>query len=173
MGKQIQQYMKFVEAYKIKVKVKAEWKWFLFTETEGSMTKQSSDSLFFFSFSPCDWQDEQYDHLDEADVTKVDKLTNDTMIWMNSAMNQQSKQSLSVDPSVKVKDIQAKTKVGDVFLKHRNTETNHLSWFHGLCLISSDLVFTRPEAFNQNSCVLWFTSVLDNLTLSFSSIWPS
>uniref|UniRef100_A0A673C072 Heat shock protein 4b n=1 Tax=Sphaeramia orbicularis TaxID=375764 RepID=A0A673C072_9TELE len=73
MGKQIQQYMKFVEAYKMK--------------------------------------DEQYDHLDEADVTKVDKLVNDAMIWMNSAMNQQSKQSLTVDPSVKVKDIKAKTGV--------------------------------------------------------------
>ncbi|XP_068596933.1 heat shock 70 kDa protein 4b [Brachionichthys hirsutus] len=55
-------------------------------------------------------KEEQYDHLEEADVTKVDKQTNDAMIWMNSAMNQQSKQSLSVDPSVKVKDIQAKTR---------------------------------------------------------------
>uniref|UniRef100_A0A669D7P3 Heat shock protein 4b n=1 Tax=Oreochromis niloticus TaxID=8128 RepID=A0A669D7P3_ORENI len=73
LGKQIQQYMKFIEAYKMK--------------------------------------DEQYDHLDEADVNKVDKLNNDAMIWMNSAMNQQSKQSLAVDPSVKVKDIKAKTRV--------------------------------------------------------------
>lgn len=72
MGKQIQQYMKFVEAFKMK--------------------------------------EEQYDHLDEADVTKVDKLTGDVMMWMNSAMNQQSKQSLSADPTVKVKDIQAKTR---------------------------------------------------------------
>lgn len=72
LGKQIQQYMKFVEAYKMK--------------------------------------DELYDHLDEADVTKVDKLTSDTMIWMNSAMNQQSKQSLTVDPSIKSKDIRAKTR---------------------------------------------------------------
>lgn len=72
LGKQIQQYMKFVEAYKMK--------------------------------------EEQYDHLDEADVKKVDKLTGDAMMWMNSAMNQQSKQSLAVDPSVKVKDIQAKTR---------------------------------------------------------------
>uniref|UniRef100_A0A672GL56 Heat shock 70 kDa protein 4-like n=1 Tax=Salarias fasciatus TaxID=181472 RepID=A0A672GL56_SALFA len=72
LGKQIQQYMKFVEAYKMK--------------------------------------EEQYDHLDEADVTKVDKLTNEAMIWMNSAMNQQSKQSPTVDPSIKVKDIQAKTR---------------------------------------------------------------
>uniref|UniRef100_A0A665WDC8 Heat shock 70 kDa protein 4-like n=1 Tax=Echeneis naucrates TaxID=173247 RepID=A0A665WDC8_ECHNA len=72
LGKQIQQYMKFVEAFKMK--------------------------------------EEQYDHLDEADVSKVDKLASDAMIWMNSAMNQQSKQSLTVDPSVKVKDIQAKTR---------------------------------------------------------------
>lgn len=49
--------------------------------------------------------------MDEADVTKVDKLTSDTMIWMNSAMNQQSKQSLTVDPSIKSKDIRAKTRV--------------------------------------------------------------
>ncbi|XP_041653654.1 heat shock 70 kDa protein 4b [Cheilinus undulatus] len=72
MGKQIQQYMKFVEAYKMK--------------------------------------EEQYDHLDEADVNKVDKLTSEVMMWMNSAMNQQSKQSLTLDPMVKVKDIQAKTR---------------------------------------------------------------
>uniref|UniRef100_A0A667YJG2 Heat shock protein 4b n=1 Tax=Myripristis murdjan TaxID=586833 RepID=A0A667YJG2_9TELE len=72
MGKQIQQYMKVVEAFKTK--------------------------------------EEQYDHLDEADVNKVDKLASETMIWMNSAMNQQSKQSLTVDPSVKVKDIRAKTR---------------------------------------------------------------
>lgn len=78
--------------------------------------------VLFFSAYNC--QDEQYDHLDEADVTKVDKLTNEAMIWMNSAMNQQSKQSLSVDPSVKVKDIQAKTKVSNGFLKHCNTEIN-------------------------------------------------
>ncbi|XP_076021011.1 heat shock 70 kDa protein 4b isoform X1 [Genypterus blacodes] len=72
LGKQIQQYMKFVEAYKMK--------------------------------------EEQYDHLDEADVSKVDKLASDVMIWMNSAMNQQSKQTLTVDPSVKVKDVRAKTR---------------------------------------------------------------
>lgn len=72
LGKQIQQYMKFVEAYKMK--------------------------------------EEQYDHLDEADVKKVDKQASDAMMWMNSAMNQQSKQSLTVDPTIKVKDIQGKTR---------------------------------------------------------------
>lgn len=69
-----------------------------------------------------DLQDEQYDHLDEADVTKVDKLTSEVMMWMNSSMNQQSKQSLSVDPSIKVKDIQAKTKVSRCLSKHSALE---------------------------------------------------
>ncbi|XP_029297900.1 heat shock 70 kDa protein 4b [Cottoperca gobio] len=72
LGKQVQQYMKFVEAYKMK--------------------------------------EEQYDHIDEANVKKVDKMASDAMMWMNSAMNQQSKQNLTMDPSVKVKDIQAKTR---------------------------------------------------------------
>uniref|UniRef100_A0A8C5FIA8 Heat shock protein 4b n=1 Tax=Gadus morhua TaxID=8049 RepID=A0A8C5FIA8_GADMO len=56
-------------------------------------------------------KEEQYDHLDEANVNKVDKMTSEAMMWMNSAMNQQSKQTLTVDPSVKVKEIQAKTKL--------------------------------------------------------------
>uniref|UniRef100_A0A8C6KN38 Heat shock protein 4b n=1 Tax=Nothobranchius furzeri TaxID=105023 RepID=A0A8C6KN38_NOTFU len=58
-------------------------------------------------------KDELYDHLDEADVNKVDKLATDAMMWMNSAMNQQSKQSLTADPVSKVKDIRAKTRVSD------------------------------------------------------------
>ncbi|XP_037117827.1 heat shock 70 kDa protein 4b [Syngnathus acus] len=72
LGKQIQQYMKFVDACKMK--------------------------------------EEQYDHIDEADVTKVDKLATEAMMWMNSAMNQQSKQSLMMDPTVRVKEIQEKTR---------------------------------------------------------------
>ncbi|XP_062393009.1 heat shock 70 kDa protein 4-like [Sardina pilchardus] len=72
LGKLLQQYMKIVEAYKMK--------------------------------------DEKYDHLDEADITKVDKMVNETMIWMNSKMNQQSKHSLTQKPVVTVKEIQAKTK---------------------------------------------------------------
>lgn len=70
LGRQLQQYMKIVEAYKTK--------------------------------------EEQYDHLDEAEVQKVDRMVNDVMIWMNSKMNQQSKQSLAVEPVVKTTDIQAK-----------------------------------------------------------------
>ncbi|XP_063046115.1 heat shock 70 kDa protein 4b [Engraulis encrasicolus] len=72
LGKQIQQYMKIIEAYKTK--------------------------------------DELYDHLDDAEVQKADKLVSDAMIWMNSKMNQQSKQSLSAEPAIKVTEIQSKTK---------------------------------------------------------------
>uniref|UniRef100_A0A672MPA3 Heat shock 70 kDa protein 4 n=1 Tax=Sinocyclocheilus grahami TaxID=75366 RepID=A0A672MPA3_SINGR len=73
LGRQLQQYMKIVEAYKTK--------------------------------------EEQYDHLEEAEVQKVDRMVNDVMIWMNSKMNQQSKQSLAVEPVVKTTEIQAKTRV--------------------------------------------------------------
>uniref|UniRef100_A0A8C1YE53 Heat shock 70 kDa protein 4-like n=1 Tax=Cyprinus carpio TaxID=7962 RepID=A0A8C1YE53_CYPCA len=72
LGRQIQQYMKVVEAYKAK--------------------------------------DELYDHLDELEMTKVEKQVNETMTWMNNNMNLQSKQSLSQDPVVKAQEIQAKTK---------------------------------------------------------------
>uniref|UniRef100_A0A3Q0RTA7 Heat shock protein 4a n=1 Tax=Amphilophus citrinellus TaxID=61819 RepID=A0A3Q0RTA7_AMPCI len=72
LGRQIQMYMKIIEAYKAK--------------------------------------DELYDHLDELEVTRVDKQVNDAMVWMNSKMNQQNNQDLTVDPVVKVKEIEAKTK---------------------------------------------------------------
>ncbi|KAM4620989.1 heat shock 70 kDa protein 4a isoform 1-T1 [Polymixia lowei] len=72
LGKQIQLYMKIVEAYKTK--------------------------------------EEQYDHLDELEVMRVDKQVNEAMVWMNSKMNQQSKQNLTLEPVVKVREIQAKTK---------------------------------------------------------------
>ncbi|XP_026136991.1 heat shock 70 kDa protein 4b [Carassius auratus] len=72
LGRQLQQYMKIVEAYKTK--------------------------------------EEQYDHLEDAEVQKVDRMVNDVMIWMNSKMNQQSKQSLALEPAVKTMEIQAKTR---------------------------------------------------------------
>ncbi|CAB1453592.1 unnamed protein product [Pleuronectes platessa] len=71
-GRQIQMYMKIIEAYKAK--------------------------------------DEQYDHLDELDVTRVEKQVNDAMGWMNGKMNQQKSQDLNLDPVVKVQEIKAKTK---------------------------------------------------------------
>ncbi|XP_062340935.1 heat shock 70 kDa protein 4-like [Osmerus eperlanus] len=55
-------------------------------------------------------KEELYDHLDAADVDKVDKLASEAMIWMNSKMNQQSKQNLTLEPAVKVTEIQAKIK---------------------------------------------------------------
>lgn len=56
-------------------------------------------------------QDEQYNHLDELEVTRVEKQVNDAMIWMNSKMNQQNSQDLTLEPVVRVQEIQAKTKV--------------------------------------------------------------
>ncbi|XP_027886272.1 heat shock 70 kDa protein 4a [Xiphophorus couchianus] len=55
-------------------------------------------------------KDEQYDHLDELEVTRVDKQVNEAMAWMNTKMNQQNSQNLSVDPVVKVGEIKVKTK---------------------------------------------------------------
>lgn len=55
-------------------------------------------------------KDELYDHLDELEVTRVEKLVNDSMAWMNSKMNQQNNQNLTLDPVVKVAEIRAKAK---------------------------------------------------------------
>lgn len=49
--------------------------------------------------------------MDELEVTQVDKQLNDAMVWMNGKMNQQNSQDLTLDPVVKVQEIQAKTKV--------------------------------------------------------------
>ncbi|XP_034062637.1 heat shock 70 kDa protein 4a [Gymnodraco acuticeps] len=72
LGRQIQVYMKIVEAYKAK--------------------------------------DELYDHLDELEVTRVDKQVKDAMVWMSSKMNQQNNQDLTLDPVVKFGEIHAKIK---------------------------------------------------------------
>ncbi|XP_037603755.1 heat shock 70 kDa protein 4a [Sebastes umbrosus] len=55
-------------------------------------------------------KDELYDHLDELEVTRVDKQVKDAMVWMNSMMNQQNNQDLTLDPVVKVGEIHAKIK---------------------------------------------------------------
>ncbi|GCB67523.1 heat shock 70 kDa protein 4-like [Scyliorhinus torazame] len=72
MGRQMQQYMKIINAYRNK--------------------------------------EEQYDHLDSADMEKVGKHVQEAMEWMNSKMNLQSKQSLTQAPLVKCADIRAKLK---------------------------------------------------------------
>ncbi|KAM4748038.1 heat shock 70 kDa protein 4 [Rhinophrynus dorsalis] len=55
-------------------------------------------------------KEEAYDHLDAADMEKVEKSLNESMEWLNNKMNLQMKQNLTVDPVVKTKEIQAKTK---------------------------------------------------------------
>ena len=56
-------------------------------------------------------QEDQYDHLDAVDLVRVEKSTNEAMEWMNNKLNLQNKQSLTVDPVVKAKEIEAKIKV--------------------------------------------------------------
>lgn len=56
-------------------------------------------------------KEEQYEHLEEAEIQKVDKMVSEVMMWMNSKMNQQSKQNLTADPVVKAAEITAKTRV--------------------------------------------------------------
>ncbi|XP_049598516.1 heat shock 70 kDa protein 4a [Syngnathus scovelli] len=72
LGRQIQSYMKIINAFKAK--------------------------------------DEQYAHLDELEVTRLEKQVNDAMAWMNNKMNLQNKQDLTLNPVVKVSEIQAKCK---------------------------------------------------------------
>lgn len=44
-------------------------------------------------------------------MVKVEKSTNEAMEWMNKKLNLQNKQSLTMDPVVKAKEIEAKIKV--------------------------------------------------------------
>ncbi|XP_056298879.1 heat shock 70 kDa protein 4a isoform X1 [Pseudoliparis swirei] len=55
-------------------------------------------------------KDELYDHLDELEVTRVEKEVKEAMNWMNSKMNEQNNQDLTLDPVVTVGEIQAKIK---------------------------------------------------------------
>uniref|UniRef100_A0A8D2CUW4 Heat shock 70 kDa protein 4L n=1 Tax=Sciurus vulgaris TaxID=55149 RepID=A0A8D2CUW4_SCIVU len=55
-------------------------------------------------------KDERYDHLDPAEMEKVEKYISDAMIWLNTKMNAQNKLSLTQDPVVKVSEIVAKSK---------------------------------------------------------------
>lgn len=64
-------------------------------------------------------QEDQYEHLDAADMTKVEKSTNEAMEWMNNKLNLQNKQSLTLDPVVKTKEIEAKIKVVCNFMYSR------------------------------------------------------
>ncbi|CAH2222432.1 heat shock 70 kDa 4 [Pelobates cultripes] len=50
-------------------------------------------------------KEEAYEHLDPAEVEKVEKSVNESMEWMNNKMNLQHKQNLTVDPVVKTKEL--------------------------------------------------------------------
>uniref|UniRef100_A0A8C0IWC3 Heat shock 70 kDa protein 4L n=2 Tax=Chelonoidis abingdonii TaxID=106734 RepID=A0A8C0IWC3_CHEAB len=60
-------------------------------------------------------KDEKYDHLDPAEMEKVEKYISEAMNWLNTKMNTQNKLSLSQDPVVKVAEILAKSKELDSF----------------------------------------------------------
>ncbi|KAI5941857.1 heat shock 70 kDa protein 4L [Manis javanica] len=60
-------------------------------------------------------KDERYDHLDPAEMEKVEKYISEAMNWLNSKMNAQNKLSLTRDPVVKVSEIVAKSKELDDF----------------------------------------------------------
>uniref|UniRef100_A0A8C5AZN5 Heat shock protein 4a n=1 Tax=Gadus morhua TaxID=8049 RepID=A0A8C5AZN5_GADMO len=56
------------------------------------------------------YKDEQYAHLDELEMTRVEKQVGDAMAWMSDKMNQQSKQDPTKEPAVRVFEVQARTK---------------------------------------------------------------
>uniref|UniRef100_A0A8C2T7Z3 Heat shock 70 kDa protein 4L n=1 Tax=Coturnix japonica TaxID=93934 RepID=A0A8C2T7Z3_COTJA len=60
-------------------------------------------------------KDEKYDHLDPAEMEKVEKYISEAMNWLNTKMNAQNKLSLTQDPIVKVAEIMSKSKELDSF----------------------------------------------------------
>uniref|UniRef100_A0A8C3M286 Heat shock 70 kDa protein 4L n=1 Tax=Chrysolophus pictus TaxID=9089 RepID=A0A8C3M286_CHRPC len=60
-------------------------------------------------------EDEKYDHLDPAEMEKVEKYISEAMNWLNTKMNAQNKLSLTQDPVVKVAEIISKSKELDSF----------------------------------------------------------
>ncbi|XP_006831986.1 PREDICTED: heat shock protein 105 kDa isoform X2 [Chrysochloris asiatica] len=55
-------------------------------------------------------KDEKYNHIDESEMSKVEKSVNEVMEWMNNVMNAQAKKSLDQDPVVRAQEIKAKVK---------------------------------------------------------------
>ncbi|XP_013204078.1 heat shock 70 kDa protein 4L isoform X1 [Microtus ochrogaster] len=60
-------------------------------------------------------KDERYEHLDHAEMEKVEQYISESMNWLNSKMNAQNKLSLTQDPVVKVSEIVARSKELDNF----------------------------------------------------------
>uniref|UniRef100_A0A7N8Y1W7 Heat shock protein 4 like n=1 Tax=Mastacembelus armatus TaxID=205130 RepID=A0A7N8Y1W7_9TELE len=64
-------------------------------------------------------KDERYLHLTAEEMSTVEKCVNESMGWMNSKINAQSKLAITQDPIVKVADIIAKIQVcGRLFKMH-------------------------------------------------------
>ncbi|XP_071064269.1 heat shock protein 105 kDa isoform X4 [Dasypus novemcinctus] len=55
-------------------------------------------------------KDEEYNHIDESEMKKVEKSVNEVMEWMNNVMNAQAKKSPDQDPVVRAQEIKAKIK---------------------------------------------------------------
>ncbi|KAM6961154.1 heat shock 70 kDa protein 4L [Aplochiton taeniatus] len=53
-------------------------------------------------------KDERYQHLNAEEISTVEKCVNESMAWMNSKMNAQSKLTIAQDPVLKVADIISK-----------------------------------------------------------------
>ena len=111
--------MKFVEAYKIKVNlyfmyIPIIFLFYLYTIYITDINTYTSNNAC--GNPPLISRKEQYDHLDEADVTKVDKITNDAMIWMNSAMNQAKQTELDAgSPLSKLQTLKRKPRWDTVY----------------------------------------------------------
>lgn len=63
------------------------------------------------------YQDERYLHLTAEEMGTVEKCVNESMAWMNSKMNAQSKLAITQDPIVKVAEIIAKIQVCERLFK--------------------------------------------------------
>ncbi|XP_012578734.1 PREDICTED: heat shock protein 105 kDa isoform X1 [Condylura cristata] len=55
-------------------------------------------------------EEEQYNHIDESEMKKVEKSVNEVKEWMSNVINAQAKKSLDQDPVVRAQEIKAKIK---------------------------------------------------------------
>ncbi|XP_017742221.1 PREDICTED: heat shock 70 kDa protein 4L [Rhinopithecus bieti] len=102
LGKKIQLVMKVIEAYRNKAQIECK------DNEKVRKKKQPNENTKNMLHLV-------YDHLDPAEMEKVEKYISDAMSWLNSKMNAQNKLSLTQDPVVKVSEIVAKSKELDNF----------------------------------------------------------
>ncbi|XP_057345831.1 heat shock protein 105 kDa isoform X2 [Manis pentadactyla] len=81
-------------------------------EDRPKMFEELGQRLQHYAKTAADFRnnDEQYNHIDESEMKKVEKSVNEVMEWMNNVMNAQAKKSLDQDPAVRAQDIKAKIK---------------------------------------------------------------